>query len=97
MATTDQGLDPVVAHLRQRGYRFEVQQTGGMTMVVTIPYPDGVAGITENPMGDEHDEGPYLVCWYPGLTWDETGLPSDCATTSLAMLHSAIAQLGGRS
>ena len=65
-ATTEQGLDPVVARFSE-GYDFAVEQTGGFTMVATVRVPAGVVGIT----ADSDDDKPYLVAFYAGDDWDQ--------------------------
>ena len=64
-AATKQGLDPVVAALSEAGIDFEVEQTGGFTMVATVTRPGGVAAITTE--GDDE----YLVGQYRGDAWVE--------------------------
>jgi ribosomal protein L21E len=57
-ATTNQGLDPVVAVLKGDGIKVVVDQTGGFTMVASVYHGKTWFGITQ---GD--DDG-YLVCFY---------------------------------
>ena len=68
-AATEQGLDPVTEALAAAGIPAEVEQTGGMTMVVVVEVVDGVVGITAD---GEDDSAPYLVVHYVGTTWEET-------------------------
>jgi hypothetical protein len=67
MATADQGLDPVIATLNSAGIDHELQQTGGFCMVVTASVPDGMLGITQS----DDSSVMYMVCFYPGDTWEE--------------------------
>lgn len=64
-AATNQGLDPALSALRAAGIRHELEQTGGFTMVVTVPVQDGTIGIT----ADEDDE--FLAVFYPGTAWQD--------------------------
>ena len=66
-AATAQGLDPVTERLHTETVHYEVEQTGGFTMVVVVPREDGVYGITAD------GEDTWLVCWYRGNTWAESG------------------------
>lgn len=60
-ATTDQGLDPVLAVLAEAGITAQSEQTGGFTMVVMVHAPDGAyLGITAS----ESSPGRYTVCLY---------------------------------
>lgn len=63
-ATTDQGLDPVIAALTAADIDHTVEQTGGFTMVVTVKAPTGTFGIT--------DDGGYLLGFYPGDSWENS-------------------------
>ena len=70
-ATTLQGLDDVVEHLRATGYVVEVEQTGGFTMVPTIYLDEKHA----KAVGISNEDG-YLVVFYDysdemdeGLVW----------------------------
>lgn len=58
-ATTDQGLDPVIAALRAEFPNVEAEQTGGFVMVATVRCADGGwVGITES------DADEFLVVGY---------------------------------
>lgn len=63
-ATTEQGLDPVVARLSAEGFPVQVNQTGGFTMVATVTDSrDGrVFGITYYGPG-------FLLCEYPSMAF----------------------------
>jgi len=67
-ATTDQGLDPVVARFTAEGLPITVDQTGGFTMVARVQPREGRGepwiGITEEDSGDGIDAPTYLVCEY---------------------------------
>lgn len=63
-ATTDQGLDPVLAALRAADIDHGLEQTGGFTMVVTVLAPNGTFAIT--------NDGGYLLGYYPGDTWENS-------------------------
>jgi hypothetical protein len=80
-ATTDQGLDPVVAALTAAGIPHTVEQTGGMTMVLTVPTgPTSFLGVTLSE--SDHDDGypSYFVCEYPTLDWEDGETLNDNAT-----------------
>jgi hypothetical protein len=69
-AATDQGLDPITAHLRKLGIPVVVEQTGGFCMVATVYLNDGhteYIGITPGEYNDEkkYRPGTWLVCFYP--------------------------------
>lgn len=66
LATTAQGLDPVVDALTAAGLPVEVEQTGGFNMVATVRAPGVVVGIIDDATG-------YLACVYWGDAWDEGG------------------------
>jgi hypothetical protein len=68
LATTNQGLDPVVAALTSAGIAHEVEQTGGFTTVPTVKVPAGVCAVTRNDDQDD-DETLYLLGFYPGDEW----------------------------
>lgn len=87
-ATTDQGLDPVVAYLTEQGIQHTVDQTGGFTMVVFCRRPgtERSVGITSS----DEDRG-YLVGGYVGENWEEEGgveLADGVAVTDLPALIS---------
>ena len=67
-ATTDQGLDPVVARMKADHMPIAVDQTGGFTMVARVQVHEGRGapwiGITEEDSGDGIDAPRYLVCMY---------------------------------
>lgn len=65
-ASTNQGLDPVVERLHLETIHYEVEQTGGFTMVVVVPTPGGVYGITADTLDPK-----YLLCWYENDDWQE--------------------------
>lgn len=73
VATQAQGLEPVIAFLRERGYEYEVCQTGGFTMVVFTPGEQGGAclGITVDYVDAS---GRWLVVHYVDADDDE-GVP----------------------
>jgi hypothetical protein len=73
-ATTDQGLDPVIAALTAADIDHAVEQTGGFTMVVTVKAPDGTFAIT--------NDGGYLLGYYPGDLWEHSYEGRDGATYS---------------
>jgi hypothetical protein len=64
-ATTEQGLDPVVEALTAAGIGSDVEQTGGLTMVVTVKALYGTFGVTAET------DGYYVLGWYPGTSWDD--------------------------
>lgn len=69
-ATTNQGLDPMVERLREEGLGFEVEQTGGFTMVIVVSVNNtdqGTYGIT---CDGEDPERPWLLAWYEGRAWE---------------------------
>jgi hypothetical protein len=65
-AVTQQGLDPVIERLYLETIHYEVEQTGGFCMVVIVPTPDGVYGITADTLDPK-----YLLCWYENDDWQE--------------------------
>ncbi len=69
-AATRQGLDPIAERLHSEGIEHAVEQTGGFTMVVTIPLPTGTIAITRD---GQDEERPYLLGIYPGDSWQEGG------------------------
>lgn len=78
-ATTRQGLDPVVTELTRAGIPVDVAQTGGFTMVATVPAADpahGMVGIIDD---GEPGAPRYMVGVYVGDTWD-TGESDDVPT-----------------
>lgn len=64
-ATEEQGLATILGELRRVGYPAEPEQTGGMTMVVTVSGPFGFLGVTCDGV-DVADDGTetrtFLVC-----------------------------------
>lgn len=78
-ATTNQLLDPLIAALRDANVEHGLEQTGGMTMAVTVRHPRGVWGINF----DRHQEmngkpiPVYRASWFPGVAWDEGGEHTD--------------------
>lgn len=64
-AATFQGLDGITAHLRAAGYRVEVEQTGGFTMVATIylAAPAAYPQVCVTNEGGEDDPA-YIVGLY---------------------------------
>jgi hypothetical protein len=78
-ATTAQGLDPVVAALTAAGIQHAVEQTGGMTMVLTVPTgATSFLGVTRAE--DDADEDRYLVGEYPTLDWEDGDCVYEAAT-----------------
>lgn len=84
-AATDQGLDPLTEELSRRGVPHGVAQTGGYTMVATVPHGElGLWGVI-------NDGGQWLILWYPGDCWktseyEEDDLPMFlCETVDQAM------------
>jgi hypothetical protein len=58
------GLDPIVERLAAEGIGHTVEQTGGFTMVVTVPVKDATMAIT-------HD-GTVMVGFHPGNSWQQS-------------------------
>lgn len=61
-AATAQGLDPFAEAMAAAGVEYGIAQTGGFTMVLTVPTPLGVFGMI--------DDGLPGVVWYAPGTWD---------------------------
>lgn len=66
-AAERQGLVPVLEALTLAGIDHSLEQTGGMTMVVTVRHPDGIVfALTES---DEEDG--FLLGTYSQAGWDD--------------------------
>lgn len=63
-AATHQGLDPVRDALDTANISYDVEQTGGFTMVVVVICTRGAVAIV-------NDVDAYLVGTYPGDSWHE--------------------------
>jgi hypothetical protein len=61
---TQQGLDPITEALTAADVTHEVEQTGGMTMVVVVPFEGGRYAVT-------HDGDTVIVGRYPGTAWQD--------------------------
>lgn len=88
VAVLRQGLAPAVEALKSARITYEVEQTGGFTMVVTVKAPTGIYAITASDDAPGESEARYLLGFYPGTTWEDgehedafsrDGLPVDQA------------------
>ena len=83
VAARNQGLNPIQAALKKEKINFELEQTGGFTMVVTVTLNDDLYAITR-------DAGEYIFCRYAAKDWNEgsaeewTNIP---ATTTKAVIE----------
>lgn len=66
-AAEQQGLNPLMAALRERAIPFEPEQTGGYTMAVSVVCRDGTFAGTF--WGSDDDSGPWVLSWYEGDGW----------------------------
>ncbi len=87
-ATTNQGLDPVIAKLEAARIIHGLEQTGGFCMVVTVPIGErGTLAIT--------DDGGLYASFFPGDTWREgpaeAGVEYETTLDALPALVSALA------
>lgn len=83
-AASRQGLDPLTDALKVAGIRYDVEQTGGFCMVVTVRNESGVvAAICDGEDTPEPSRPVWLTCFYPGDTWTGGGEPEDERTTGV--------------
>jgi hypothetical protein len=61
-ATTDQGLDPILAVFTDEGLPIALEQTGGFTMVA-YTYLNG-RDMTAGAFGMTFESGEYMLCSY---------------------------------
>jgi hypothetical protein len=67
-AATAQGLDPITAALAAAGVAYDVEQTGGWVMAVTVPVPAGVFALTAESTDPDR---PYVLGFFPGNSWHD--------------------------
>ncbi len=83
-AATDQGLDPATIALQEAGFPCEVEQTGGMMMVLVAPDPRDLTYVfTITSEGIDHL---YLIVRQPKSVWfgDEGWSDDDPRVTVLS-------------
>lgn len=99
-AATDQGLDPLTAALVAAGIAYDVEQTGGFCMVVTVRgILDGDEGTFTLTATDEGARFPALpagtwhAAFHPGNTWEEGDASGDYPDETTLTTTDLIARL----
>lgn len=85
-AATDQGLDVITIVLAAAGVAYDLDQTGGFTMAVTVPVNSGTYALTNDSI-DPDDESNLLIGFYAGNAWNEMGDPEFLSTTNHDGIH----------
>jgi hypothetical protein len=91
-AATNQGLDPVMEALRAADIKYNLEQTGGFCMVVTVDVWDTVWRAEGERVGTIAitADGGYLIGYYPGNMWREG--PHEDAELTTVPTPQAVAQ-----
>ena len=84
-ASEHQGLRPLAEALDAKGVGYTLEQTGGWTMVLTMPGAGGTWAAT--------DDGVWLLGFFPGNTWWAGDRDEDAGDEEYPTLDAMVARM----